>query len=79
MSYDPVDSGYSGAPGESGYSGAVGPQGPQGLSGYSGAVGGPGTTDHAALSNLSYASANHTGFQSGIDWDVDYSTYLICH
>ena len=79
MSYDPVDSGYSGPPGPPGDSGYSGATGTQGLSGYSGTVGPPGTTDHSLLSNLSYATANHTGFQSGIDWDVDYETYLISH
>ncbi len=55
-------SGKSGFSGVSGYSGKSGFSGFSGVSGFSGATGSPGTTDHAALSNLDYASAGHTGF-----------------
>ena len=39
--------------------------------------GGLGTTDHAALSNLDYDHAGHTGFQKKIDWDDDYNAFLV--
>jgi hypothetical protein len=68
-------SGYSGYSGTGGYSGYSGYSGAQGLSGYSGAA----ATNHAGLSNLSYSTAGHTGFQKELLWDVDYTTYLIDH
>jgi hypothetical protein len=48
-----------GGGGGGGATGATGPTGPTGVTGVTGVSG---TTDHSALSNLSYASAAHTGF-----------------
>jgi hypothetical protein len=39
--------------------------------------GGTGTSNHAALTNLDYDNANHTGFQKKIDWDDDYNAFLV--
>jgi|GEM_PF-6165260 len=39
--------------------------------------GGSGTSNHASLSNLDYASAGHTGFQKTIEWDEFYRSFLI--
>lgn len=66
-------SGYSGTSGVSGTSGFSGTSGISGFSGYSGKSGfsgfsgksgfsGAAATNHASLTNLSYAAANHTGF-----------------
>jgi len=38
---------------------------------------GVGTSNHAALTNLDYDNANHTGFQKKIDWDEDYNAFLV--
>lgn len=65
--------GYMGYTGDTGSTGATGPQGPQGPRGYTGDTGSTGpqgpqgatgaaATNHAALSNLTYATAGHTGF-----------------
>jgi hypothetical protein len=60
--------------GESGYSGLSGYSGVSGQFGYSG-YSGPG--DHAALSNLDYANAGHSGFQKMLIWEPSYKAYLI--
>lgn len=39
--------------------------------------GGVGTENHAALTNLDYDNANHTGFQKKIDWDDNYNAFLV--
>ena len=66
-------SGYSGIVGVSGYSGIVGTSGYSGVSGLSGYS----TSDHAALTNLDYNNANHTGFQRTMIWEPAYGSYLI--
>ena len=70
--------GKQGKQGERGYKGedgksfvAIGPTGPAGAPG---APGAPGTTDHAALSHLTYADAGHTGFAPALGSDDNYVT-----
>jgi hypothetical protein len=59
--------GAVGATGAQGPTGATGGTGPQGPAGATGATGPPGTTDHALLTHLDYATSGHTGFVADTD------------